>query len=145
MNRKKMICAALMTVLLAVLSVACGTADNMPPAEGDDESGAAGSILEASEEAGEAAAYTKYADYEPEQAVPAELIPGTNREILVAYFSRSGNTHIADGADAVSSASLTVNADGSTLGNSEQIAGWIAEETGGDLFLIQTEYTYPLD
>ena len=74
-----------------------------------------------------------------------ELVPGTNHKILIAYFSRSGNTYIADGVDAVSSASLTVNADGSTLGNTEQIAGWIAEETGGDLFLIQTEYTYPVD
>ena len=136
-----MICAAVMTVLLAFLSAACGTADNMPPVEEDIEPGAASS----SPEAGEAAAYTKYADYEPEQAVPAELIPGTNRNILVAYFSRSGNTHIADGVDAVSSASLTVNADGSTEGNAEHIAGWIAEETGGDRFLIQTEYTYPAD
>lgn len=89
--------------------------------------------------------YTKYADYDPLRAEPASLAEGENRNILVAYFSRSGNTDIPDGMDAVSSASLNIGEDGSASGNAEQIAEWIAEETGGDLFLIQTEYTYPFD
>ena len=42
-------------------------------------------------------------------------------------------------------ASLNISGDGNSIGNAEQIAKWIAEETGGDLFLIQTEYTYPMD
>ena len=89
--------------------------------------------------------YTKYADYEPVKAEPASLIAGDNSSVLVAYFSRSGNTAVSEGVDAVSSASLNISGDGSSVGNAEQIAKWIAEETGGDLFLIQTEYTYPLN
>ena len=140
MNRKKFLLPTVMTALLVFLLAACGgkgaVADDMRPAP---------EVTEPAQTGGAAEAYTKYADYEPVQAVPAELIPGTNHNVLIAYFSRSGNTNIADGVDAVSSASLTVNEDGSTLGNTEQIAGWIAEMTGGDLFLIQTEYTYPVD
>ena len=87
--------------------------------------------------------YTKYADYTPIRAEEVGIIKGRNPKVLVAFFFRSGNTHID--ADAVSSASLKINSDGTTTGNAEQIAKWIAEETGGDLFLIQTEYTYPVD
>ena len=87
--------------------------------------------------------YSKYTDYTPVKAEPEEIIRGENDHILVAYFSRSGNTDI--GADAVSSASLTVNDDGTATGNAHRMAQWIAQETGGDLFLIQTEYTYPVN
>lgn len=99
-------------------------------------------IVNASEETG-AENYTKYTDYTPVKAGPAEIIYGENDSVLVVYFSRSGNTDI--GADAVSSASLTVNDDGTTSGNAQRMAEWIAEETGGDLFPIRTEYTYPAD
>lgn len=87
--------------------------------------------------------FTRYADYTPEKAVPRGIIPGTHRHILVAYFSRSGNTAAAAGDS--SSPGLDVGKDGSTAGNAERMARWIAEETGGDLFTIQTEYTYPVD
>ncbi len=87
--------------------------------------------------------YSKYADYTPVKAEPAEIVPGDNHHVLVAYFSRSGNTDIS--TDAVSSASLTVNDDGTAAGNAHRMAEWIAQETGGDLFLIQTEYTYPVN
>ena len=99
-------------------------------------------IMNASETSG-ADNYSKYTDYTPVKAEPAEIIHGENDHILVAYFSRSGNTDIS--MDAVSSASLTIHEDGTTSGNAHRMAEWIAEETGGDLFLIQTEYTYPVD
>ena len=140
MNRKKFLLPTVMIALLVFLLAACGGKEAVA-----DDTRPAPKVTEPAQTGGAAEAYTKYADYEPVQAVPAELIPGTNHSVLIAYFSRSGNTNIADGVDAVSSASLTVNEDGSTLGNTEQIAGWIAEMTGGDLFLIQTEYTYPVD
>ena len=82
--------------------------------------------------------YTKYADYEPTKADPGSLSVGDNQNILIAYFSRSGNTAIPEDVDAISSASLNISGDGNSIGNAEQIAKWIAEETGGDLFLIQT-------
>ena len=99
-------------------------------------------IMNASETSG-TDNYSKYTDYTPVKAEPAEIIYGENDHILVAYFSRSGNTDI--GMDAVSSASLTIHNDGTMSGNAHRMAEWIAKETGGDLFLIQTEYTYPVD
>lgn len=140
MNRKKFLLPVVIIALLAFLLTSCGGKEAVA-----DDTKAVPEVTEPVQTGSEAEAYTKYADYEPMQAVPAELIPGTNHSVLIAYFSRSGNTNITDSVDAVSSASLTVYEDGSTLGNTEQIAGWIAEITGGDLFLIQTEYTYPVD
>lgn len=64
--------------------------------------------------------------------------------ILVAYFSRVGNTVWEDGVDAVTSASLNIEND-EYVGNAEYLARMAAEVTGGDLFLIQTEETYPSD
>ena len=93
----------------------------------------------------DAGEYTRYADYAPVRATPAALREGPAGKTLVAYFSRSGNTAVPAGTDAVSSASLRFGDGGETTGNAGQIARWIADETGGDLFLIQTEYTYPLD
>lgn len=89
--------------------------------------------------------YTKYTEYTALQASPRDLVKGNNDKVLVAYFSRSGNTAITDDIDAISSASLLIRENGNTVGTCESIAEWIAEETGGDLFLIQTEYTYPVD
>ena len=68
--------------------------------------------------------------------------PGSH--ILVAYFSRVGNTDWEDGVDAVSSASLNVR-DGEFFGNAQLLAQMAQQATGGDLFLIQTEETYPSD
>lgn len=140
MNRKKFLLPVVIIALLTFLLTSCGGKEAVA-----DDTKTVPEVTEPVQTGSEAEAYTKYADYEPMQAVPVELIPGTNHSVLIAYFSRSGNTNITDSVDAVSSASLTVNEDGSTLGNTEQIAGWIAEMTGGDLFLIQTEYTYPVD
>lgn len=62
--------------------------------------------------------------------------------ILIAYFSRVGNTDFPDDIDAVTSASLLKN-DGKLYGNTQYIASLIQQHTGGDLFLIQTENKYP--
>ena len=138
----------LMLILSCFLLASCGK--QMPsPGEASSSSEENLSEITAQEQENEDRSsienYTKYADYEPVKAEPAALVPGENNHILVAYFSRAGNTYIPDDADAVSSASLAIDGDGTAAGNAEQIARWIAEETGGDLFLIQTEYTYPVD
>ena len=59
--------------------------------------------------------------------------------VLIAYFSRAQNAVMADGADAVTSPSV------SDPGNVQQLAGWIQEETGGGLFSIQVTDPYPRD
>ena len=64
--------------------------------------------------------------------------------ILVAYFSRVGNTVWEDGVDAVTSASLNV-VNGEFAGNAQLLAQMAQAVTGGDLFLIQTVDSYPSD
>lgn len=63
-------------------------------------------------------------------------------KILVAYFSRVGNTVWDDNVDAVTSASLNV-VNGDFAGNAQLLAEMAQDITGGDLFLIQTDKTYP--
>ena len=89
--------------------------------------------------------YTRYTDYVPQAAEPVGLIAGTDHGTLVAWFSRVGNTVFDPDVDVVSTASLQVDASGERTGNAQMIAGWIAEETGADVFPIQTAYTYPSD
>ena len=89
--------------------------------------------------------YTRYSDYQPQPAVPVGLIPGENHKVLVVWFSRVGNTVFEPDVDVVSTATLNRDAQGELLGNAQMVAGWIAEETGADVFPIQTAYTYPSD
>ena len=67
-----------------------------------------------------------------------------NSKVLVVYFSRVGNTDFTDDVDAVTSASL-MEKDGILYGNTQYIANLIKKQTGGDLFLIETEEKYPSD
>ena len=66
--------------------------------------------------------------------------------VLVAYFTRIGNTDdgFPEGVDAVTSASLQKTDDG-LKGNAQMIAEWVADETGADLFAVESEDLYPAD
>lgn len=59
-------------------------------------------------------------------------------KVLVAYFT-SPET---DGVDASSGASRVL-VNGKLYGNTEYVATLISQKTGGDLFQIKTEQTYP--
>lgn len=131
--------------ILAVLLGAVLLSESLTGCQNTASTNASSAVSSSETSNSEIENYTKYADYTPEKAQPKDVIPGKNSRVLVAYFSRSGNTSLPDGVDTVSSASLTLNADGTTDGNAERIAQWIADETDGDLFLIQTAYTYPID
>ncbi len=65
-------------------------------------------------------------------------------KILIAYFSRVGNTEFPENVDAVSSASLNLQ-NGELMGNTEVIASLIRQEVGGDMFRIETQKKYPAD
>ena len=64
---------------------------------------------------------------------------GVGSNILVAYFSWADNAILADDVDAVASPSVIAP------GNVQQLAGWVQEETGGDLFSIRVTDPYPSD
>ena len=108
-------------LLVAFMAVACAVA------EGDHE----------------AENYTRYFDYAPVENVPIGLVPGKNHDTLVLYFSRVGNTAFPEEVDAVSYASQNVTEGEKLVGTAQMVAEWIVDETGGDVFPIQTAFTYP--
>lgn len=71
------------------------------------------------------------------QVAPADS--RTNSNILIAYFSWAENAILTGDVDAVSSPSVI------PPGNVQQLAGWVQEETGGDLFSIRVTDPYPSD
>lgn len=64
---------------------------------------------------------------------------GGQGNVLVAYFPWADNAVLEDDVDAVSSPSVI------PPGNVQQLAGWVQEETGGDLFSIKVTDPYPSD
>ena len=76
------------------------------------------------------------AETQTDQSSSALEEPGN---ILVAYFSWADNAVLDDDVDAVSSPSVI------PPGNVQQLAGWVQEETGGDLFSIRVTDPYPSD
>ena len=63
----------------------------------------------------------------------------SSSNVLVAYFSWADNAVLDEDVDAVSSPSVTAP------GNVQELAGWVQEETGGDLFSIRVTDPYPSD
>lgn len=66
-------------------------------------------------------------------------VPKEPGNILVAYFSWADNALLDDDTDAMTSPSVI------PPGNVQQLAGWVQEETGGDLFSIRVADPYPSD
>lgn len=67
-----------------------------------------------------------------------------NSKILIAYFSRWGNTNYPDDVDATTSASIVVD-DSERYGTTEYAANIIKETVGGDLYRIETVTLYTAD
>jgi flavodoxin len=65
-------------------------------------------------------------------------------KILIAYFSRAGNTDYGEEVDAMTSASL-VQDKTDLYGTTEYLARMIQKQAGGDLHLIETVEAYPED
>ena len=95
-----------------------------------------------SEEAAPEENQTEAAEEQAEETESAAADGST----LVAYYTRIGNTDgdFPEGVDAETSASIQVTDDGKK-GNAQMIAEWVADETGGELFAIQSSEIYPAD
>ena len=85
-----------------------------------------------------------YADALMQYDCSRQAVPNTGSKVLVAYFSRYGNISYDSNVDATTSASVVVS-DGQQQGTAELIARMIADETVGDLHLIETTNVYPTD
>lgn len=135
----KKLLTPLMALALAIAFTACQAASNSSvlssPAPSESsrlssavEEGAASSQLEEPSEApAESSALENFSE------------TGENSGVLIAYFSWAENAVLEEGVDAMTSPSV------SDPGNVQQLAGWIQEETGGELFSIQVTDPYPSD
>lgn len=80
-------------------------------------------------------------EQQPEEPASSTEQPSDAQEsgVLVAYFSWADNAVIEGEVDAVASPSVTAP------GNVQQLAQWVSERTGGDLFSIQVTEPYSSD
>lgn len=74
---------------------------------------------------------------------PGAVTPG-NGKILIAWFSRWGNTNYPSDVDATTGASIIVD-NGTRRGTTEIVARYIQTAVGGDLHLIETSAPYPTE
>ena len=136
----KKLLTPLMALALAIVFTACQAAPNSSvlsspaPSESSQlssavEEGAASSsqLAEPSEAPAESSALENSSE------------TGENGGVLIAYFSWAKNAVLEGDVDAVTSPSVLAP------GNVQQLAGWVQEETGGDLFAIQVMDPYPSD
>ncbi len=132
----KKLLTPLMALALAIVFTACQAAPSSSvlsspaPSESSQlssavEEGAASSQLEEPSEA------------PAESSAQEESTETPERGVLIAYFSWAENAVLEEGVDAMTSPSV------SDPGNVQQLAGWIQEETGGELFSIQVTDPYP--
>lgn len=136
----KKLLTPLMALALAIVFTACQAApsSSVPSSPAPSESSQISSVVE------EGAA--SFSQLEEPSEAPAESSAlegssetGENGGVLIAYFSWAENAVLEEGVDAMTSPSV------SDPGNVQQLAGWIQEETGGELFSIQITDPYPSD
>ena len=158
---KKNVLAILLAAALALSCAACGSSnDTQSTASGSAETATSEESSSQEEETATSTDASEEADASTESAAetgsePSEEAPASTEEsadetasseqssgsnILIAYFTAAENS----GVDAVASASYsTVN--GEAVGRLRAIADMIQQNTGGDLFSIQTSVVYPTD
>ena len=149
----KKILIFLLTMAMLLSLTACGTTGSSSANPSESASSESGQDTDPSEsasaESGQDTDPSEGASSESEQETSSAVSDSepdreaggveTGSNILVAYFSWADNAVLADDVDAVASPSVI------PPGNVEQLAGWVQEETGGDLFSIQVTDPYPSD
>lgn len=133
---KKKIISFILTATLLTITAGCGNTDT----QGGGQTVSTQSAAESSIADTQAEAVTQRDNEQSvTQAAGTTEAAETGSNILVAYFSWADNAVIDGDVDAVSSPSVTAP------GNVQELAGWVQEETGGDLFSIRVTDPYPSD
>lgn len=127
---KKRISALILCICFAAAASGCGNTEDTDNRERNVQEESTGAGEDSGTAADESTADTSELQ---------ENAPQTSGNILVAYFSWADNAILADDVDAVASPSVI------PPGNVQQLAGWVQEETGGDLFPIQVTEPYSSD
>lgn len=126
----KKIMAVLLILSLVFSLAACGASD--------EETASSSGTSQNEQSAISEPAVSDEVSSSAEESVPPQE-SGQQSRVLVAYFSWADNAVIEGAVDAVASPSVVAP------GNVQQLAGWVQEQTGGDLFSIQVTEPYPSD
>ena len=136
----KKLLTPLMALALAVVFTACQTAEpssSVPSSPAPSESSQLSSAVE--EGAASSSQLAEPSEAPAESSALEDSPEAVESGVLIAYFSWAENAVLEEGVDAMTSPSV------SDPGNVQQLAGWIQEETGGELFSIQVTDPYPSD
>ena len=131
---RRWMAAALAVLMVLSLAACAGSQQEEQPASAEaTEQSQSASVQEEEEPAS--------TEQQPEEPASSTEQPSDAQQsgVLVAYFSWADNAVIEGEVDAVASPSVTAP------GNVQQLAQWISERTGGDLFSIQVTEPYSSD
>ena len=131
---RRWMAAALAALMVLSLAACAGNQQEEQPASAEaTEQSQSASVQEEEEPAS--------TEQQPEEPASSTEQPSDTQEsgVLVAYFSWADNAVIDGEGDAVASPSVTAP------GNVQQLAQWVSERTGGDLFSIQVTEPYSSD
>ena len=133
----KKLLTPLMALALAIVFTACQAAPNSSvlSSPAPSESSQLSSAVE--EGAASSSQLTEPSEAPAESSAIEGSPEAAESGVLIAYFSWAENAVLEEGVDAMTSPSV------SDPGNVQQLAGWIQEETGGELFSIQVTDPYP--
>lgn len=133
----KKLLTPLMALALAIVFTACQAAPNssVPSSPAPSESSQLSSAVE--EGAASSSQLAEPSEAPAESSALEDSPEAVESSVLIAYFSWAENAVLEEGVDAMTSPSV------SDPGNVQQLAGWIQEETGGELFSIQVTDPYP--
>ena len=135
----KKLLTPLMAFALAMVFTACQTApsSSVPSSPAPPESSQISSAVE--ESAASSSQLAEPSEAPAESSALEDSPEAVESSVLIAYFSWAENAVLEEGVDAMTSPSV------SEPENVQQLAGWIQEETGGELFSIQVTDPYPSD
>lgn len=149
----KRITALLMTGILLMTAAGCGNAGTQGDGNSQPENtqsqtvestqaqqdNALESETTAAQDTGAAASDNSQVDGQEENSEASGTAANGDSNILVAYFSWADNAILEEDVDAVISPSVIAP------GNVQELAGWVQEQTGGDLFSIRVAEPYSSD
>lgn len=135
----KKILSPLLALALAIVFAACQAAPNSSvlSSPAPSESSQLSSAVE--EGAASSSQLAEPSEAPAESSALEDSPEAVESSVFIAYFSWAENAVLEEGVDAMTSPSV------SDPGNVQQLAGWIQEETGGELFSIQVTDPYPSD
>ncbi len=149
----KRIIALLMTGIFLMTAAGCGNAGTQGDGDVQPENtqsqtvestqaqqdNALESETTAAQDTGAAASDNSQVDGQEENSEASGTAANGDSNILVAYFSWADNAILEEDVDAVTSPSVIAP------GNVQELAGWVQEQTGGDLFSIRVAEPYSSD